>query len=334
MAAFPLKNLATQKTTHEDELLAAPGPEGSVAALVEGGGALGTDLAALVRGARNAVLHSLSKHGALLFRGFDVAGANGFESVTRALTESSFSYVGGGSPRSRISGEVFTSTEYPAEATIPLHNEASYFRAMPAFVWFYCGIAPQNQGETPLGDMRLVLKRLDADLVSRFNKNGLMYVTNLHGGRGFGKSWQAAYDTTEPTVVEARIREKGFELEWMPGGNLRVIMRAPVVRQHDLTGQLFWGNQVANWHPATLPEAIASGLKRMYRDPINYPKSVFFDDGSAIPDADIQKIAQVLRESETTFRWRKGDVLLVDNQAIAHGRRPFAGQRQIMVALA
>ena len=66
---------------------------------------------------------------------------------------------------------------------------------------------------------------------------------------------------------------------------------------------------------------------------MSYPKSVFFGDGGAIADDDIAQIARALTESETVFAWQVGDVLLVDNQAIAHGRRPFKGERQIMVAL-
>jgi alpha-ketoglutarate-dependent taurine dioxygenase len=35
-----------------------------------------------------------------------------------------------------------------------------------------------------------------------------------------------------------------------------------------------------------------------------------------------------------TFTWGKGDVLLCDNQRTAHGRRPFKGDRLVMVAMA
>jgi len=31
--------------------------------------------------------------------------------------------------------------------------------------------------------------------------------------------------------------------------------------------------------------------------------------------------------------WRTGDVLLVDNVLLAHGRRPFTGDRRVLVAM-
>jgi hypothetical protein len=33
-------------------------------------------------------------------------------------------------------------------------------------------------------------------------------------------------------------------------------------------------------------------------------------------------------------KWSRGDVLLLDNLLAAHGRKPLAGPRQIVVALA
>ena len=308
------------------------GAESSLAAVVfPDGGAL--DLAAVIRDERDEIRAALYRHGALLFRGFDVTDAAGFEIVTRAFTSKSFSYVGGATPRSRISGEVFTSTEYSPDAMLPMHSEASYFATVPEFIWFFCKVAPQFAGETPLGDLRRVLKRLDPDLVARFEGEELCYVSNLHSGNSFGKSWQQTYQSEDRAVAEERVRETGAAFEWTGEGNLRVTMRAPVLRTHPITGHIYWGNQIANWHPAVFPEASAAALRRLYRDPMNYPKNVFFGDGSAIADDDARKIAMALEAEETTFRWQPGDVLLVDNQAIAHGRRPFKGERQIMVAL-
>jgi alpha-ketoglutarate-dependent taurine dioxygenase len=318
-------------TTIQQLAFSAPAPGASLAALLTAG--LERDLPALIAENRDSVADALYRYGALLFRGFDVDDAGAFERVARSFSPQSFSYVGGGSPRSRISGEVFTSTEYAAHATLPLHNEASYFPNIPEFVWFYCKIAPKVGGETPLGDMRRVLGRLDPEFVARCDETGLMYVNNLHGGGGFGKSWQDTYQSSDRAEVEARIRERGFQFEWTGGDNLRVIMRAPALRTHPVTGDVYWGNQIANWHPANLPPAAAAAVARIYSDPMHYPKVVFYGDGSAIADADGIAVAAALTAEETTFAWQAGDILLVDNQVIAHGRRPFVGERQIMVML-
>jgi alpha-ketoglutarate-dependent taurine dioxygenase len=324
--------IADQQIGADDFMTGVAGD--SLAAVLSASDARTQDLAALISEDREGILAALYNHGALLFRGFAVSDPAAFERVTRALTDKSFSYIGGGSPRSRIAGEVFTSTEYSSEVTIPLHNEASYFAQLPAFVWFCCAIPSEADGETPLGDMRAVLDRLSPELVERFQSKGLCYVTNLSDGSGFGKSWKDAYQSDDRDEVEERLKEKGLEYSWREGDRLRVIMRAPSLRTHPVTGKAYWGNQVVNWHDAVLPEKTAANLRRLFKDPWDYPKTVFFGDGTPIPAADVHAVASVLDEAETTFLWQTGDVILVDNQAIAHGRRPFSGKRQIMVALA
>jgi alpha-ketoglutarate-dependent taurine dioxygenase len=317
-----------------DRLDFRPGALGKSLAALATASRADADLVAIVDAERDHVREALYKYGALLFRGYGITDPARFETVTRAFVSKAFSYVGGGSPRSRIAGEVFTSTEYAADAILPLHNEASYFKVIPDFIWFCCKIAPEIAGETPLGDMRRVLKRLDPALVERFDGRGILYVNNLHSGDGFGKSWQQTYQTEDRAEAEQRVREKGFEFAWTSPTNLQIRMRAPAVRVHSATGERYWGNQAVNWHPALLPESTAKALRRLYGAATNFPKAVFFDDGSPIPDDDVRAIGAALTAEETIFRWEAGDVLLVDNQAIAHGRRPFKGARQIMVALA
>src|SRR5262245_62073054 len=94
----------------------------------------------------------LSVTGGLLFRGFDVGGVDRFESFARWFADELLRYDYGSTPRSSISGRVYTSTEYPASQPIPLHNEMSYTREWPMKIWFYSiQVAPRG-GETPIGD--------------------------------------------------------------------------------------------------------------------------------------------------------------------------------------
>ena len=72
------------------------------------------------------------EHGAVLLRGFDVQGAGEFETLCRTGTPDLLDYTGGGSPRSLVSGKVYTSTEFPAHLEVYLHNELSYSEEWPA----------------------------------------------------------------------------------------------------------------------------------------------------------------------------------------------------------
>ena len=57
-------------------------------------------------------------------------------------------------PRTLVNGKIYTSTEYPAEQFIPLHNEMSYARDWAMKIWFYCIKPAAKDGETPIADSR------------------------------------------------------------------------------------------------------------------------------------------------------------------------------------
>src|SRR5262245_13782579 len=151
----------------------------------------------------------LQTHGALLFRGFGVDSAEEFQDIAAIFCHEFGSYVGGNSPRTRVSSHVFTSTEYPKEEPISMHNEASYLKRMPGHILFFCHQPATQGGQTPIADCRRVLNRIDPDVRSRFDRNGVLYVNNLHGGAGLGKSWMETYRTKDPREVEGYLEDNG-----------------------------------------------------------------------------------------------------------------------------
>jgi hypothetical protein len=279
------------------------------------------------------ILENLTLHGVLLFRGM-AEDVREFEGICRAATPQLLDYTAGGSPRTRVSGKVYTSTEYPREQPIPLHCEMTYLRDVPRFLWFWCERPADEGGETPVGDMRQVLEFLGDDLVERFDRYGVRYIYNLHGGKGFGRGWKDAFGTDDRDQVDAWLTASDTEFSWGHDGSLHAELLAPGLRDHSVSGLRVWGNQAANWHVASLGSSMASRMRRVYGDENKLPKHASYGDGSPIPDCDVQRILDVLAAREITFDWRQGDVLLCDNQRYAHGRRPFSGERRVLVTLA
>lgn len=276
----------------------------------------------------------LAAAGAVLFRETGIRTSAEFGRVCQAHTPQLMPYIGGGSPRTSLEGFVYTSTEYAAQVTIPLHCEATYLPQVPQRIWFFCRVPPVDRGETPLGDMRRVRSRLPDTLVDEFRERGLLYLTNLSDGRGFGRSWQQTYESEDRDTVEARLREQRAEWTWNPDGGLSVRLRAPALLRHSVTGEEIWTNQAVNWHAAHLGEAHVRKLRSVFGDESRFPKAVKFGDGGTIPAAAVETIAAALAAEECLFAWRQGDILLIDNEVIAHGRRPFTGERAIDVAMA
>ncbi len=73
----------------------------------------------------------LVRAGVILFRGFGVRSAEELESLVRIVTPELVNYAEGSSPRIAITDKVYTSTEYPPEFDISLHDELSYAHRLP-----------------------------------------------------------------------------------------------------------------------------------------------------------------------------------------------------------
>jgi len=68
-------------------------------------------------------------------------------------------------------------------------------------------------------------------------------------------------------------------------------------------------------------------------EPEDLPQSVTFADGSPIAAEHILQIRERGLIRAVDADWHEGEVLLIDNVLVAHGRRPFTGSRRVLVAM-
>ncbi|MCX4387880.1 TauD/TfdA family dioxygenase [Micromonospora peucetia] len=271
----------------------------------------------------------LTAEKALVFRGFGVRPET-LDPVMDLLLPRRLAYVHGNSPRTKVGRNVYTSTEYPARYTISMHNELSYAAQWPARLLFFCQIAAETGGATPVVDAELWLNSLDPQLRADF-AGGLRYQQNLHDGMGLGKSWRDTFETDSRDEVEEFLAGAGATWEWTADG-LRVIQLRPATLRHPVTGVEVWFNQADQWHPAGLDDDIARVMTQVM-GPDELPQSVTFADGSPIPDEYVTQIRDRGLEAAVDVDWRVGDLLLIDNVLTAHGRRPYTGDRRVLVAM-
>lgn len=285
---------------------------------------------------RGALEELLLEHGAILFRGFGVASMETFRDCTELLSGAAASYIDGNSPRTKLSESIYTSTEYPPELSISMHNELSYSHAWPARLYFCCVTAPRTGGSTLIADSRAMLRELEPDVLRMFEDKGVMYVRNLHGGRGatIGKSWQQTFETDCRAVVEQHCRDGAIDYEWKADGGIRLVQKRPATALHPVTGERVWFNQVDQFHPSTNPPEVYEAIMEIYGDdPFGMPQYGCFGDGSAIPDAALAQVRTGMDRLSVAFPWGAGDFLVIDNMLTAHGRSPFTGPRRILVSM-
>ena len=304
---------------------------------------------------REKIRNHIKDYGAVLLRDFPIHTANEFSSILDCIfpgTESR-GYKDGISPRTSVlADEVFTSTEYPSHLNMDLHNEMSYSPSPPEFILFFCHTAPDKDkgGKTPIASSRLIYYKIDKEIRNLFEQKGIQYVTNLpskYGGHHFGLSWQQTYSTDNPCDVEEFCTKHGIKYQWVDPNSgelldksaitsnknitLRTIRICPAVRR-DENGIKYWFNHSHLFHPSDLTLSAREGLQKLIPEEL-FPKNCYFGDGTSIPEEFLSHIRNTMRSCEHGFHWKTGDILLINNLTICHGRHSFTGPRKILVSM-
>lgn len=273
----------------------------------------------------------LMEHRALLFRGFDVKSPSDFKRFAAATCNGELlDYNDRSSPRHEIGDKIYVSTIYPADRKINLHNEGSYWLAWVLKIYFCCLKAPESGGETPIADVRQVFARLDPTITESFRRKQVMYVRNYNDG--FGLTWQEVFQTNDPAKVEAYCCRNEIEYEWKGERRLRTRQVRPAVRQHPQTGEWVWFNHAAFFHISSREPEVHQGLLDAF-DEQDLPYMTYYGDGMPIEPSIIEEVKEAYQQEKRVFAWQEGDILMLDNMSVAHGREPYTGPRQVIVAM-
>ena len=273
---------------------------------------------------------SLLKNGGLFFRGFGLREED-FARFLEAVDADLMYYTEGATPRSKVAEKIYTSTEFPSDQAIAPHNELNYVTTWPMKIWFFCVTAPEEGGETPMVDVRRVWNRLPAEVQRPFLEKGWMLVRNFI--EGFGLPWQSSYRCDTREELEAYFVKADVQGEWITDKHLRTRQVRPAVARHGETGEMCWFNHVAFWHVSSLDPSVREIFLRDLGEE-NLPYNTYYGDGSRIEDSVVESLRDAYRQELVAVPWQEGDVMMLDNMLVAHGRNPFKGPRKILTAMA
>jgi alpha-ketoglutarate-dependent taurine dioxygenase len=238
-------------------------------------------------------------------------------------------YTERSTPRTRIDSNVYTSTEYPNDQEIPQHNENSYSDTWPWYVFFLCQTPAARGGQTPVADSRTVLRLLPTDLVARFRERGVRYTRTFRAGLGL--SWQDTFQTTDRSEVERYCAAHGINAHWR-GDLLRTSQRRPATIRHPVTGEEAWFNQAHLFHVNALPDEVRQSMLQLYAED-ELPRNASYGTGEPITDEDLAAIDTAYRRALIGHAWSAGDILMIDNHVMSHGRQRYTGERSVVVAM-
>jgi len=278
-------------------------------------------------------------HGGIVLRGFPTRTAEQFNALVGLFPGFQNGYAAGMSPRNKVTGNVLESTRMVEDFKIILHSEMAYMKNYPPRIAFFCRQAATERGATTIGPAREVLKRLPARLRERLEAHKIHVVRN-YAPKGNSRDaaivadagqvgWDSAFFTEDRAEVEKICRKLGIEPTWNDDGSLTLVDVNEPFTVHPVTGERFYRNNLhtnrtagGDWGT----ESCASAGERR-------PSGHFLDDGEPLIPQDAALIRNILEDIELAWQWRDGDLMILDNLQVFHGRETFSGPREVMVAL-
>jgi hypothetical protein len=141
-------------------------------------------------------------------------------------------------------------------------------------------------------------------------------------------TWDSAFNTQSRSEVEAHCRQLGLQESWNTDGGLTVITSMHAFTDHPKTGERFYRSHIHSGGRVSAETADASETTQQ-RSPSGYR----FENGETLTSAETATITSIFDKIECSFPWSDGDIMMLDNLQVAHGRNPFSGQREVLVAL-
>ncbi len=281
----------------------------------------------------DALKAAVAETGAVLFRGFPVKTAEDFDAFTQVFGYDGFTYDDSlsNAVRVNLTPRVFTANEAPPDVEIFLHHEMAQTPIYPRMIFFCCLSAAEEGGATPLCRSDRFYAAFKAGYpawAEAFAERGLRYNTHMPAAdderSGQGRGWKSTLSVSSRAEAEARLGELGYAWSWQRDGSLVTTSPSlPAVRLLEDGSESFFNQAIAAYR----------GWRR--RDGSNLPV-LTFGDGDAIPEEMLDTLAELSRQFVYAAEWQDGDIALVDNYRVMHGRYPYRGQRkrQVVVCLA
>lgn len=305
-------------------------------------GALDTidDVAAWVTEQRPELDRLIIEHGAIVLRGFPVRTSADFATIVACFPAYEGNYKGGAAARRPLDKGVYEATQRTGEQTIQIHQEMFYVRDYPPRLAFFARKVAEKGGETIIADMRRVSANIPEKLRERFASSGILTVRNFAPPTGSmvetelmdRRGWDFAFYTDSREEVNEVCAKRGMEPHWHDDNSLTVYSRLPAFVRHPVTGEMIYRSAIhTNPDQRATREKSESAIKLRASQKI--PSDILLGNGEALNDEEETAMLRVVDDATIAWQWETGDLMIVDNLQIGHGRNPFVGERATDVAM-
>ena len=287
--------------------------------------------AVLAAATREVIDATLPEFGGLLLRGLPLTGKAAFEQLVEGLGYEPMGYQGGIAVRKNNSGVALNASEEDGRITLSPHNEMAYLSRYPRRIFFFCESEASEGGEVPVNDIRETVKIIPEHVQKEFRARGIRYHRNLPRTSSGGEmGWIETFGTDDVGRVEEHLTASGYDYWWSENDRLSYSYDRDAFIAHPETGEELWFNQVTELHCSYWRSH--PGFRGDLSDH-DYPATTAYGDGASIDEDQISSLRGALWRTAKAVRMSRGDVLVLDNQVIQHGRFAYEGPRRHFVSL-
>src|SRR5262249_20678872 len=156
----------------------------------------------------------------------------------------------------------------------------------PMKILFFCEIAPETGGETPLCSSRNFFRSLDKSIVEQFERRGgVTYIRNFDPYIPFS-SLLGTFNTYDRKTITRICLSDDIAAEWKSEEWLQTRQTRPAFRTHPRTGERFFVAGPHIWHHSCWIKELetlgSSAMSMLGRDPTDYWMHILYADGSEI----------------------------------------------------
>eukprot|EP00933_Yihiella_yeosuensis_P044197 TRINITY_DN39293_c0_g1_i1.p1 TRINITY_DN39293_c0_g1~~TRINITY_DN39293_c0_g1_i1.p1 ORF type:complete len:362 (+),score=65.94 TRINITY_DN39293_c0_g1_i1:71-1087(+) len=243
---------------------------------------------------------------------------------------------GGGVSREGIGDSSFLngSAGAPSELPVQFHNEMAYSANVPKHLAFAMLTQAGEGGTTTLADNVQVTAMFSDALKAKLKAKGVRYIRNLlseaeKDAPDYFMSWQGAFQTKNVDEAMEKANNKTSVLRHHSDGrHLIHTTWCPVFETHPVLGELYFSS-ILNRHGSWLDGHSVFGKIPLTERPYH----CVWGDGAEFSEEEIKEIRRVHEESTIYVHMDKGDVIVMDNLRVAHGRTAYKGDRLIGLLL-
>ncbi|MBW4646263.1 MAG: TauD/TfdA family dioxygenase [Goleter apudmare HA4340-LM2] len=249
------------------------------------------------------IISLFKSYGVLLFRGFET-NAEIFKEFSNLLSTDFIDYTGGAFTRRVINGDKTLLSVNDYQFEIKLHGEMYYQQNIPLLLWFYCAHPASKAGETTVCDGKQFFTEISSSTKELFSKKKLKFSVNIPQDE-----WHKKYQTDDLHKLEEMCRNNNTHLKINEDNSIVLEYICPAIIPSRCGKYQVFINSL-------LPTKQLS------------PKILNFDDDSEIPEDVVAELNEIAERITTNISWQKGDILMIDNTRIMHGRRAFTDEKR------